>query len=547
MNAVGDRMKSTKRDIIITSGSFGEGLDMRGSDLDLMFVTAKDIEVYENDEDIKTDNYSSDVILSMETDDVKAGFTQLLVKHVKHTNPQNPCKYFEELNGKHYLSSALYKQYQLANTCINSVIHGPCISDKEGMFDKAKCLHCTTWTSQASQWITRSNSSWPSYNVKQSIIKHGVLFVPIGVKGSPKEDIEWRISFSVVCLHYFIPENNMFENKIEGRAREILLGKLYTLHSYGWRCILFSDQISNIHVSMWMNHIKPHTLHTIELANPVNSKLLYLASKVSDSFEEDAIVYKRGIHQIVSYHQSSPKYMYTYYLSKLCGQYAQYVQLSSSRNNNEQQYKQYKSCLCTLLQNIYHDSVSGWLILASFFYKAKQYSNALHIIAYSISKCTPEKVCHMDMSGSHFRFFDLQLSKKTSIVQLWKIMFIDNFEFAINSQLIPNELQMEIENGMYWISSIVYAYFLKMLCHYHLNNVIGCQDCVQTFQLVLAEKFLIENNRTLYSGAYNILGIALQLLGDNESARQAFMRSVDIYPNNEYNTAIKRLSLIGLM
>ncbi|XP_076071840.1 uncharacterized protein LOC143043408 [Mytilus galloprovincialis] len=629
MNAVRDRMKSTKRDIVITSGSFGEGLDMSGSDLDLMFVTAKDIEVYENDEDIKTDNNSSDVILSMETDDVKAGFAQLLVKHVKHTNPQNPCKYFEELNGKHYLSSALYKQYQLANTCSNSVIHGPCISDKEGMYDKAKCLHCRTWTSQASQWITRSNSSWPSYNVKQSIIKHGVLFVPIGVKGSPKEDIEWRISFSVgekflintfthtqlicyallkillkhviatciecenllcsyflktiifwiseelpqsiwkpenlihcfmrcfsrliysvdysVCLHYFIPENNLFENKIEGRAREILLGKLYTLHSYGWRCILFSDQISNIHVSMWMNHIEPHTLHTIELAKPVNSKLLYLAIEVSDSFEEDAIVYKRGIHQIVSYHQSSPKYMCTYYLSKLCGQYAQYVQLNSSRNNNKQQYKQYKSCLCTLLQNIYHDSVSGWLMLASFFYKAKQYSNALHIIAYSISKCTPEKVCLMDMSGSHFRFFDLQLSKKTSIVQLWKIMFIDSLKFAINSQLIPNELQMEIENGIHYISSIVYAYFLKMLCHYHLNNVIGCQDCLQTFQLVLAEKFLIENNRPLYSGAYNILGIALQLLGDNESARQAFMRSVDIYPNNEYNTAIKRLSFIGLM
>ncbi|XP_052078044.1 nucleotidyltransferase MB21D2-like [Mytilus californianus] len=162
------------------------------------------------------------------------------------------------------------------------------------------CLHCTTWISQASQWITRSNNSWPSYNVKQSILKHGVLFVPIGVKGSPKEDIEWRISFSVgekflintlthniigiytecenllcsyflktiifwiseelpqsiwkpenlihcfmrcfrrliysvdysVCLHYFIPENNMFENKIEGRAREILLEKLYTLHIY---------------------------------------------------------------------------------------------------------------------------------------------------------------------------------------------------------------------------------------------------------------------------------------------------------------------------
>ncbi|XP_052083522.1 cyclic GMP-AMP synthase-like [Mytilus californianus] len=180
------------------------------------------------------------------------------------------------------------------------------------------CFHCKTWVSPATKWITRSSNSWPSHDVKQGIIKHGVLVVPIGVKGSPKEDLQWRVSFSVgekllintfthtqllcyallkiilkdviatnleckdllcsyflktiifwiseelpqsiwkpgniipcfmicfsrlvycvehsVCFHYFIPENNMFENKIEGRGREILLEKLYSLYSYG--CII---------------------------------------------------------------------------------------------------------------------------------------------------------------------------------------------------------------------------------------------------------------------------------------------------------------------
>ncbi|CAG2210549.1 unnamed protein product [Mytilus edulis] len=133
MNAVRDKMTSNKHNTVITSGSFGEGLEMRGSDLDIMFVATKFIEVYEHDEDIKTDNILSFMMLSMKTDDVKAGFTQLLVEH---TNPQNPCKYFEELNGKHYLSSALYKQYHLGNTSTDSVIHGPCISDKEGTYQE---------------------------------------------------------------------------------------------------------------------------------------------------------------------------------------------------------------------------------------------------------------------------------------------------------------------------------------------------------------------------------------------------------------------------
>ncbi|VDI36231.1 Hypothetical predicted protein [Mytilus galloprovincialis] len=351
MNTVRDYCKNMDTHTIITSGSFGEGLEMRGSDLDIMYVE-KHSEVYA-DEKIRTNLTIS--YFRMETDDVKPGFTQLLSdkNNIKSSN------LFEEFNGKNYLSSTLFKQLVLG-TSDTQMIHGPCISDKYGSMDHALCLHCKTWISQASQWILRSGNSWPGFNVKQSIITHGVLVVPIGVKGSPKENIEWRISFSVgekmlistfthtqlvcyallkillkdviatytecrnllcsyflktiilwmseelppsvwkpenlvpcfmrcfsrliysvdysVCLHYFIPENNMFENKIEGRAREILLDKLYTLRTYGWRCVLFSDQLSKFHVSMSMHQIEPHRLHTLDVARTMNSELIHFSN-----------------------------------------------------------------------------------------------------------------------------------------------------------------------------------------------------------------------------------------------------------------------------
>ncbi|XP_052078052.1 uncharacterized protein LOC127715990, partial [Mytilus californianus] len=376
------------------------------------------------------------------------------------------------------------------------------------------------WVSQASQWITRSSHTWPSYNVKQSILKHSVLFVPVGVKESPKEVIEWRISFSVgekflintfthtqlicyallkillkdvivtytkcedllcsyflktiifwiseellqsiwepenlihcfmrcfsrliycvyysVCLHYFISENNMFENKIEGLARKILLEKLYTLHSYGWRCILFSDQLSNFHVSMWMVQIEPQTLHTVEVAKTLNSELSCLANATIE-VKWDTNAYKRGMHGIVSCYQPPVKHFYTYYMSLLFGQNAQSIPLHSTNSSKKKHhYKLYNSCLCTLLQNTHHDALSGWLMIASFFYKSKQYSNALHIIAYSILKFTDEKlICDKDMSDTRVRLPDSQLFERTSIVQLWKIIRIDHMKFTRNSWLIP--------------------------------------------------------------------------------------------------------------
>ncbi|CAC5422833.1 unnamed protein product [Mytilus coruscus] len=390
MNTVRDNIQSGGIITYITSGSFGEGLEMRGSDLDIMRVI-KSMEVHE---DIKTAYNSNVTHLSMETDDVKAGFTQLLVEQIY---PQFLCKYCEELNGKHYFSSALYMEEFMVIT--NSVKHGPCLSDKAGIYDNAICLHCATWISQASQWITRSSNSWPSYDVKQ-------------------------------------------------------------------------NQFSYFHVSMWMNKIKPHTLHTIEFAKISNSKVLYLANNIANVNEQATYTYKRGIHQIVSRYQSPVKYLCTYHLSLFCRQYAQCIPLHSTRSSNKHQYKQYKSCLCTLLQNIYHDAVSGWLMIASFFYKTKEYSKALHIIIYSMSKCTPEKLHRF--IDINFQLPEFHLNHRKSVVQMWKILLVDVMKFKRNSLLIPNELQMELGSGVCLISPVVYAYFLKFLCHYYLNNVRQC-------------------------------------------------------------------------
>lgn len=48
-----------------------------------------------------------------------------------------------------------------------------------------------------------------------------------------------------VCPHSFIQENNIFENRIVGRAREELSDKIVTLERYGWRCIIFSGKLGN--------------------------------------------------------------------------------------------------------------------------------------------------------------------------------------------------------------------------------------------------------------------------------------------------------------
>ncbi|XP_071147327.1 uncharacterized protein [Mytilus edulis] len=612
MNTVRDNCSYDKSFTCITSGSYGEGLEMRGSDLDIMQV----IKYIKVNADKQPDFDTSITYLSMDTDDVKPGFTQLRLEYSRAQFILTCC---EDHNGKHYFSSALWKENILLDgEDRGQTIHGPCITDKTGDIDFAVSLHCKTWISSAVNWIRRSSSSWPSHNVTQSIIQHGVLFVPIGVKGSPKEDIEWRVSFSVaekllintfthtqlmcyvllkiilkdviandyeckdllcsyflktiifwiseelpssvwkpdnlipcfmrcfsrlvycvehsVCLHYFIPENNMFENKIEGRARDVLLKKLNTLHSYGWRCILFSDQISNFDVAMWNFPIEPFTLYVHDVEKIVQSSNLYIANSLS--YSELDILNTGLLHHC---HHFSLKQIYAYYISQSCSILAQRLPFAGATINNKNQYKQYKSCLSTLLTNVYHDAVSGWLMVASFFYKTKQYRKALHIIRYSVSKCTFEKLFFgMTLSDNYYQLLKLLSFNNKSVVYLLKIMLIDFIRFNVNSTLTPDELLMEGWNDQYFIPSTVYAYFLSVLCHYHLNNFRHCQDSMQDLKLVIEERYLMPDLKWI-AEAYTLLGIALQLFGDKESARQAFLQSLAIFPDKSYNSATRRL------
>ncbi|CAG2198483.1 unnamed protein product [Mytilus edulis] len=117
LNAVREDVTSTyKFRVTITSGSFGEGLDMRGSDLDMMLV-AKFREVYAEKKIPPTHNIT---YYRMESDDVKAGFTQLLLE----TN-ENDYSFCEEFNGKHFLSNKLFKQPFLCSERNFDNIHGP--------------------------------------------------------------------------------------------------------------------------------------------------------------------------------------------------------------------------------------------------------------------------------------------------------------------------------------------------------------------------------------------------------------------------------------
>lgn len=684
MNAVKDHLSSNDKWTIITSGSYGEGMEMLKSDLDIVKTT----ELVEVCESINATFNPEKTYFTMETDDAQPGYTLLRLIYSNDPHISRDCK---QIGGEHFLSNISVKQQYLNK--FFPIIHGPCISD--GHLDIAHCLHSKSWIKQATQWITRSNKSWPGYEVKQSIIKHGVLFVPKGVKGSIKENLEWRISFSVgeklliytfshpqlvcyallktllkdvididldckellcsyfmktillwiseecsptiwkpenlipnfmgcvrrlvyyvehsVCPHFFIPENNLFENRFEGNTQETLLKKLKILKQKGWQCILSSVQMVkfNFHFhfykepnlkynkiykliiyliriyyvkhsvcphffitenNLFENRIKGLTkellfkklqtlthekwqhlldpffqsnvfIHKEESLSYINtlklilSKNRYLSDNILTSFPSSL---EEELKKILALKISKIRYLYIHYVSKICWHIVQ-LQPFGLIYDNKSSYSQYKTYICNFLLNIRHDVVSGWLLLASFFYKIKQYKVALNILKYSLLKCSQEKLyAQMDLSHIHYEIFRSQLFRQMSITKAIKTLVVHEMTFIQKSSLVPDEFTIGDDTGIYLIPAVVYAHSLCFLYHYHLNDKEHREKCLRNLHSIFKEGYLISNDVALKASSYTVLGILLQLSGDIKSARKAFRKSFKLHPNTDLNYAYMR-------
>ncbi|VDI76592.1 Hypothetical predicted protein [Mytilus galloprovincialis] len=610
MNTIRDNLSSDTTFVEITSGSFGEGLEMQGSDFDLMKII-KSIEICE---DPNMPFFSDKTYFIIDRDDTQPGFTQLRLLYSNDEAIFDLC--IERQREFYFSSSALKPQF---SSNILPIVHGPCLSDKQGLFDLALCCHSKSWITPATQWITRSNNSWPDEVVKQYIVEHGTLFVPIGVKGSTNEEVEWRLSFSVgekfliytfthtqilcyallkillkdviqmnlecdellcsyfmktilfwiseefppsvwrpenlicnfmrcfrrliycvensVCPHYFIPDNNLFENKIKGHEKQILLNRLYVLNSCNWQCVLFSHQMSPFRREVLLSPIEPTFLHIYEI-----EKFLFSMINVSGCTTLN-LTMKQRIRIALSFENSKIKHIYWYYISKFCRQSVQYLPFKDPFIScNKSNYKHYKICIRTLLENLRHDAVSGWLLLASFFYKSKLYSSAVHVLKYSLSKCTLDKMLPLqNLSIENYKLLNLKLFRKMTIVQLWKFLLLDCVIFYPHSTLIPHELQIEVMSDIRRIPPVVYAHFLLVLCHHRLNNEQQCRHSLQDLNLTIEENYLIPQPMGKFF-SYEILGIAFQITGDIESAKSAFIQSIALEPNTVKNNSLWRLS-----
>ncbi|CAC5425471.1 unnamed protein product [Mytilus coruscus] len=190
----------------ITAGSLAEGLDLPGSDIDIMYVI-KDVE--EKRDEKNTKHQVKYTTLVIETDNEYPGFTRLRLlaggeRESYFTSPG--C--FEVTRKGLYLSVntfvSINKKMHHHHYIVSS--HSPCLLDHCQNVDYAYCLRSKYLPYNAISWASRYRRQWPPNSVIDKIKKYGCLLVPVGPRILPDCNVLWRLSFSVaekLLVHSF--------------------------------------------------------------------------------------------------------------------------------------------------------------------------------------------------------------------------------------------------------------------------------------------------------------------------------------------------------
>lgn len=101
-----------------------------------------------------------------------------------------------------------------------------------------------------------------------------------------------------------------------------------------------------------------------------------------------------------------------------------------------------------------------------------------------------------------------------------KLGTISPVEYLQHSSLIPNELQLEIQNGNISIPPVVLCHCLNFLSFYHTGDQCNKPPALRNLHLTVAEQYFILPNELSLS--FTILGVCYELSGDIFAALKCY-------------------------
>ena len=339
---------------------------------------------------------------------------------------------------------------------------------------------------------------------------------------------------SSYCPNFFIPENNMFEGKIEGHNRNKLLQSLSTLHHEGYRCLLRCSSLVSYPgmLDLMHGHLRIETVVVctcgVCVALSIFNEQLSSYPLLPLCFALSKNIVCLVLEQLMrTANNNLQKFMTRRWLHRALTD----VCMSKSSQNyshkecNKIHYKNFVQGL-RVLKRCRNDSLCHYVYQAMNCYNVGKYTQTLRIV--EIAKdiiFTQNTMLVYRASTIHWR------DAGGADLPIETVMRKSFYEHILHEN-IP-ELYIEAYSDMcrriktVKFPSVMWTLFLQYLCYNKLGNQQKCEESLYEISFIILndEYYIAKFHRSL---SWRILGICQQMSGYYRAAFRSYFLSLRI-------------------
>ncbi|XP_048746396.2 uncharacterized protein LOC125658966 [Ostrea edulis] len=357
--------------------------------------------------------------------------------------------------------------------------------------------------------------------------------------------VEWRpnnllncfwkcFRYLIHCIYrgtfpnFFIPQNNMFINKVVGAARTALLGQLYHYYNMGVSCLLLSPTLKPLLEPAISNltFVIPSTSAVVLDNNVMRelSRLGFIAQDLSQYFILLSTVEKLSLLSLSPYQALTLQYGATEILISTA-----FIMANSTPYNTFKNVYKVDRIVCNMLKLASRiGPVSHSLYLALYYYRTGRYNEVLRVTyltkqrlsqPYIMYRGTVDRQRYSEAVGS------LSLSRKMKTAWVHNVKLGNEIQY-IDELISEQEASKQIARDALYIPPLVLTDMLLVLSHYKLGDISQCLQSLTNLQTLL----FYDDGRCIRLQvrdlSWQILGICQHVVGDLHGALHSYRESL---------------------
>nr|XP_022298636.1 uncharacterized protein LOC111107644 [Crassostrea virginica] len=352
-----------------------------------------------------------------------------------------------------------------------------------------------------------------------------------------------------VCPNFFIPENNMFLNKVHGVAQRNLFTQLNGLYEKGIAFLLQNPSITSYILNVLCNPrlsvcTDERTMISEVMLDIELFEEIYLSDAVPPNINlPTCIKYLRVVEQLI---RSPLRQCQIPMIQKLTATVLQtsafvlHEMYTNTSGGNKQMYIADKRSCYMLKLAAKFGFVSDLLYIAMYFYKTSRHREALLVIEMTKFKLAQPGLMYRRQVDPE-RYTEAVGGRSWSYKMRHAVAYnikLDNYICYIN-ELTPEQQSSSLNhNKVLFIPPYILLHMLEFLCCRHVDPM-RAQAALDDLQVLVHHDQGVFVHVALRDISWEILGICQQMTGDHQAALYSYRQSLRQYPYNKIDTATR--------